>query len=252
MSDWKDEDATTSSSNTTDMNKSISSSQNSNGSIDEISKDDLLEIVVEQADVIDEQADVIEETRNELDDLRNELDETQDELQATQDELSETQDRLSKQVADDRKRISSLEDQLADVEPTPHGSQSTMQDVELTPMERIARSDDVSEINESPTVERAVALFRNLTTWGNSTTRGYTLRPADNPLSLLQADQDEDLYWSQYYRACRAVEELTKGAVTFVDTEKHGKTLVLHEDSEVYQRLTTDQAQSQTALSATT
>jgi hypothetical protein len=65
-----------------------------------------------------------------------------------------------------------------------------------------------------------------------------TLRPADKPKDLLEAATGESLAWQQYYRACEALESLSKGAVTFVDTNRHGKTLVFHDETAVHARAT--------------
>jgi hypothetical protein len=48
---------------------------------------------------------------------------------------------------------------------------------------------------------------------------------------------DESLCWKQYYRAAEALESLSEGAVTFVNSDRHGKMLILHEKSEVYDRM---------------
>jgi len=106
-----------------------------------------------------------------------------------------------------------------------------------TPIEQLSQSDNLSDVTDSVSVERAVSLFKNLPKWGKKTPKGIVLRPADNPLSLLEADRDESLAWRQYYRAAKALERLSRGAVTFVDSDRHGKMLVLHEQSDVYSRL---------------
>jgi regulator of replication initiation timing len=110
---------------------------------------------------------------------------------------------------------------------------------ELTHIERISRAagDDISSVTDSVAARRAVALWRNLPKWGSKTPKGYCLRPKDNPKRLLEADQDEDLAWKQYYRAAEALESLSEGAVTFFDSDTHGKMLVLHEQSEAFDRL---------------
>jgi hypothetical protein len=82
-----------------------------------------------------------------------------------------------------------------------------------------------------------VSLFRNLPKWGAKTPKGICLRPKDNPLQLLEADRDESLAWKQYYRAAKVLERLSKGAVTFFDSDRHGKMIVLHEQSDIYERV---------------
>jgi hypothetical protein len=110
---------------------------------------------------------------------------------------------------------------------------------ELTHIEKISRAagDDISSVTDSVAARRAVALWRNLPKWGTKTPKGYCLRPKDNPKRLLEADQDEDLAWKQYYRAAEALEGLSEGAVTFFDSDTHGKMLVLHEQSEAFDRV---------------
>jgi hypothetical protein len=107
----------------------------------------------------------------------------------------------------------------------------------LTPIEQLSRADDVSDVTNSPTVERAVALFKNIADWGSKTPKGIVLKPADNPLRLLEADQDGSLAWKQYYRAAETLEQLSHGSVTFFDSDKHGKMLCLHEQSETFERV---------------
>jgi hypothetical protein len=48
---------------------------------------------------------------------------------------------------------------------------------------------------------------------------------------------DESLCWKQYYRAAEALEGLSEGSVTFVNSDRHGKMLILHEHSDVYDRM---------------
>jgi hypothetical protein len=56
-------------------------------------------------------------------------------------------------------------------------------------------------------------------------------------VALLEADRDESLSWKQYYRAAETLEKLSKGSVTFFDSDKHGKMLVLHEQSDAFDRV---------------
>jgi len=133
--------------------------------------------------------------------------------------------------------IEELEAGLDSLNPTPETGGTPLQASDLTPIEQLSRADDVSDVTDSPTVERAVALFKNLADWGSKTPKGIVLKPADNPLRLLEADQDESLAWKQYYRAAEALERLSHGSVTFFDSDKHGKTICLHEQSETFDRV---------------
>jgi hypothetical protein len=102
----------------------------------------------------------------------------------------------------------------------------------------LSRADDVDTVTDSASVKRAVSLFESLPDWGQKAPKGIVLRPDDNPLSLLEADRDESLCWKQYYRAAQTLERLSKGAITFFDSDRHGKVLVLHEQSELHDRVT--------------
>lgn len=133
--------------------------------------------------------------------------------------------------------IEELEAGLDTSNPTPEAGETPLQASDLTPIEQLSRADDVSDVTDSPTVERAVALFKNITDWGSKTPKGIVLKPADNPLRLLEADQDESLAWKQYYRAAEALEQLSHGSVTFFDSDKHGKMLCLHEQSKTFERV---------------
>jgi len=133
--------------------------------------------------------------------------------------------------------IEELEADLGTSNPTPEAGKTPLQASDLTPIEQLSRAEDVSDVTDSPSVERAVALFKNIADWGSKTPKGIVLKPADNPLRLLEADQDESLAWKQYYRAAEALEHLSRGSVTFFDSDKHGKMLCLHEQSETFDRV---------------
>lgn len=122
---------------------------------------------------------------------------------------------------------------------TPEAGGPSVDPSDLTEIEQIslAAGDDISSVTSSVRARRAVALWRNLPKWGKKTPKGYCLRPADNPKSLLEADQDEDLAWKQYYRAAEVLESLAEGAVNFCYSDKHGKMLILHEQSEAFDRV---------------
>lgn len=170
------------------------------------------------------------------------ISEKDDQIEQLKDDLQESQDHGGKERAELSKRVSEVETAVEeagfkDETPTPEGGRPPLQQHELTPIEQLSRSDDVSDVTDSPTVERAVSLFKNLSDWGSRTPKGIVLKPADNPLRLLEADRDESLAWKQYYRAAEALERLSEGSVTFFDSDRHGKMLVLHKQSETYERV---------------
>lgn len=206
------------------------------------------------SELVEDVADAGEEVVEEV----GELTETIEELREDVDDVTETVDEQPEiDVEDDGDPLGSVtvdgaplgraikskpsrtdvEDMIEDVTPTPDDGETTRQEPDTTPIERLAVADDVKEVTDSVSVERAVSLFRNLPNWGAKTPKGICLRPADNPLQLLEADRDESLAWKQYYRAAKVLERLSKGAVTFFDSDRHGKMIVLHQQSDVYERV---------------
>lgn len=231
--------------------------------------------MTDATDRLDEIEARLDELQAENEQLREENDELHarvDDLEAENEQLQERVDELEAQpevsIEDDSRPIRTLEvagapvgrritasiteydwdtelrpDLEADLEasnPTPEAGETTRQQADLTHIEQISRAagDDISSVTDSVDARRAVALWRNLVQWGKKTPKGYCLRPADNPVSLLEADQDENLCWKQYYRACEALEGLSEGAVTFCHSDRHGKMLVLHEQSDAFERAT--------------
>jgi TolA-binding protein len=179
-----------------------------------------------------------------------ELSQRVSELESTVQEQAETIDQLrddlraekemrGKQVAETRQQVEEVRETVSVEEtPTPEAGQTTVQPSELTPVEQIARADDVEAVTDSASVRRAVTLFKNLEDWGEKAPKGITLKPSDNPLSLLEAACGESLCWKQWYRTAETLESLSEGAATFFDSDRHGKMICLHEQSEVYDRVT--------------
>jgi flagellar biosynthesis GTPase FlhF len=166
-------------------------------------------------------------------------DDLEQEVADLEDRLDEQTDEAARDRAETKQRVSALEEaDSGDETPTPETAETTEQGIESTPIEQLSQSDDVEEVTDSASVKRAVSLFENLRDWGQKAPKGIVLRPADNPLSLLEADRDESLCWKQYYRAAQTLERLSRGAVTFFDSDRHGKMLVLHEQSELHDRVT--------------
>jgi uncharacterized coiled-coil protein SlyX len=200
--------------------------------------DELRSELTEHQETINDQQETIESQQETIEDQQNEIDELRS-------ELIEHQERSVRKIAETMKDVNQLQESFeGDSEgvtptPTPNDGQTARQEHELTPIEQISRADNenLDQVIDSPSVRRAVSLFKNITDWGNRTPKGIVLKSSDNPLSLLSADMDESLCWKQYYRAAEALESLSKGALTFFNSEKHGKMLVLHQKSEVYDRM---------------
>jgi hypothetical protein len=252
---------------TTDGDKTLSLTTEEDRSITNLSadadKETLVSAVTELADAVTELAEDNEQLRAEVADLRDDerdadLEDDSDEEESDEDlrdDLRDEQQTRAKEDAAIRQRVTNVEERLDDVEegglpdadPTPDRQQS----MALTPIERLAdgNEEDVSQ-HVTPSIERAVTLFEHIRDWARKTPKGYTLRPADSPKTLLEAARGESLAWQQYYRAAETLEQLTKGAVTFFDHDRHGKTIVLHEHSEVHSRVTSETDHSQPSLAA--
>jgi hypothetical protein len=183
---------------------------------------------------VEAQGERIAELEEENRELREGHSQHRDEVADLRDRL----DALSTGLSTAHEEIEAVEEQVDAAEPTPSDGNTGLRRDELTPIERLSTDGDVEEVTTSASVERAVEIFDNIQSWGTKVPKGYTIRPEDNPLALLEAARDEDLSWRQWYRAAQTLEQLSRGAVTFFDSDRHGKTLVLHEQSAVYERVT--------------
>jgi uncharacterized coiled-coil protein SlyX len=196
-----------------------------------------------QQSTIDNQQNQIESQQETIDDQQNQIESQQDEIDELRQELTEHQEKSIRKIAETMKDVNQIQESLeADsdgITPTPNDGQTARQSHELTPVEQIARGDteNLDKVIDSPSVRRAISLFKNIADWGNRTPKGIVLKSSDNPLSLLSADMDNSLCWKQYYRAAEALEGLSEGAVTFVNSDRHGKMVILHEHSDVSQRM---------------
>jgi TolA-binding protein len=216
-------------------------SANTPTAISSYDREGLIEIIEEQQQQLETQQQQINQLQEISQQQQQQLDDQADEIEELQEELRETKEHAGKERAELSGRISEVEAGLTDENPTPNGEETATQRADLTPVEQLSQADDPGEVTDSPTVERAVSLFKNLPQWGSKTPKGVVLKPADNPLSLLEADRDESLAWKQYYRAAEALEQLSEGSVTFFDSDRHGKMIVLHEQSEAYDRVVSGQ-----------
>jgi uncharacterized coiled-coil protein SlyX len=207
----------------------------------------LVEVVETQQETINDLQETVEDQQQEIDQLRGAVDDVTETVEEQPEiDVEDEGDPLGSLTVDgapvgraitSKPSRTDVEDMIEDVTPTPDDGETTRQEPDTTPIERLAVADDVEEVTDSVSVERAVSLFRNLSSWGKKTPKGICLRPKDNPLQLLEADRDESLAWKQYYRAAKVLERLSKGAVTFFDSDRHGKMIVLHERSDVHERV---------------
>jgi uncharacterized coiled-coil protein SlyX len=205
--------------------------------------EELEQRVDDQQSTIDDQQSTIESQQETIEDQQETIEDAQNEIDELRSELIEHQERSVRKIAETMKDVNQLQESLesdsSDTTPAPTDGGTTIQEHDLKPIEQISRadSDNLDEVIDSPSVRRALSLFQNMMDWGSRTPKGIVLKSSDNPLSLLSADMDESLCWKQYYRAASALEGLSEGAVTFVNSDRHGKMLILHEHSDVSQRM---------------
>ena len=204
--------------------------------------EELEQRVDDQQSTIDDQQSTIESQQETIEDQQETIEDAQNEIDELRSELIEHQERSVRKIAETMKDVNQLQESLesdSSDTTTPTDGGTTIQEHDLKPIEQISRADseNLDEVIDSPSVRRALSLFQNMMDWGSRTPKGIVLKSSDNPLSLLSADMDESLCWKQYYRAASALEGLSEGAVTFVNSERHGKMLILHEHSDVYQRM---------------
>jgi uncharacterized protein (UPF0335 family) len=199
------------------------------------------------ATIVEQLVDRVDDLEQEKADLVDRVDDLEQEKADLVDRVDDLEQETARERAEDRQRLTGLEEAVEDVEedtsptsdPTPQAGKDASTEP-LTPIERLSESGDSTDVatNVTASVRRAVKLFDHLPDWGQATPKGRVLKPSDRPKQLLEAATDESLAWTQYYRAAEALERLSKGAITFFDHQKHGKTLVLHEGSDVHDRAT--------------
>ena len=170
-------------------------------------------------------------------------------LKAVITEQADRIDLLLKERAEDRQRIAELEDYRADNEHdkatirqlVTEGEQTTDADpdtdttesdervaesgADLTPMERLVKmgeTDVMADVTAS--VKRAKAIAQHFGEWARKTPKGLVVK--DNLKTLLQTATDERLAWKQVYRAARALEKFTQGAICFEKHRRHGWMLI--------------------------
>jgi hypothetical protein len=196
--------------------------------------DDVLSDFVDSAEGL---ASLVRQTAKKTNTVDERATENSADIGELEQDLDDEKDKRSASIEGVHNRVSSVEDQITASNPTPQAEKTNAQAGDLTPIEQLSQADDIDEVTDSQSVQRAVSIFKNIDNWGCRTPKGIVLKPADNPLSLLEADQDESLAWKQYYRAAEALEQLSQGSATFFHSDKHGRIICLHSQSEAYQRV---------------
>lgn len=97
----------------------------------------------------------------------------------------------------------------------------------MLPIERLAKFGEDSTViaDVTASVKRARAIFQHFKQWSSKTPSGYVVK--GNLKSLLETATGESLYWKQVHRACKKLEQWSKGVFEFKKTRKHGWIVVV-------------------------
>jgi hypothetical protein len=169
---------------------------------------------------------------HELRSSNEQLAERVEEAETDRDELRSEIERAEASRGHIIEDIVDVEQQLDDVEAGAGGSEggsddakTTMQQSDMTPIERISKMDaEDTGIDMTPSIERAVSMFDHWREWSKKTPKGRVLK--DGLKNLLRTATGEKLAWRQVYRAAEALEELSKGRIEFIHHNRHGKMLI--------------------------
>ncbi|MCO8245316.1 hypothetical protein [Haladaptatus sp. AB643] len=191
---------------------------------EDVSVSDLAEHVQTLADSITELKAEVAEKDERIDDLEQQVDELEAE-QNTQEKRMDALGMGTESVNDD---IANLEDNIDAANSNHSDEQSTPTD-DWTPLERLSLiGEDALDDHVSASDRRAVTVFEHWEEWSTKTPQGNLLKTSDNLKSLLSTATDEHLAWKQVYRACRRIEQLSQGRLTFFQHDKHGWMLKQH------------------------
>jgi regulator of replication initiation timing len=168
---------------------------------------------------------------HELRSSREQLEERVDDAETERTELQGKLERAEASRGHIIEDIVDVEEQLADVEAGPvepdngNNAETPKQHTDMAPIKRISVMDtDETGIDVTPSIERAVSIFEHWEEWSDKTPKGRVLK--SNLKTLLRTATSEGLAWRQVYRAAKALEELSKGHIEFIDHSRHGKMLI--------------------------
>ena len=191
---------------------------------EDVSVSDLTEHVQTLADCITELKAEVAEKDERIDDLEQRV----DELEAEQNTQEKRMDALGMGIESANDDIADLEDSI-DATSSCTDEQNTPTD-DWTPLERLSViGEEALDDHVSASDRRAVTVFEHWEEWSTKTPQGNLLKTSDNLKSLLSTATDEHLAWKQVYRACRRIEQLSQGRITFFQHDKHGWMLKQHQ-----------------------
>ncbi|WP_049912578.1 hypothetical protein [Halococcus thailandensis] len=154
-----------------------------------------------------------------------EIEDERDQLQSELERAEASRGHIIEDIVDVEEQLDDVEAGSGSVMGGDDTAETTPQDTEMTPIERVSEMDaEDTGIDVTPSIERAVSIFDHWQEWSNKTPKGRVLK--DGLKSLLRTATGEKLAWRQVYRAAEALEELSKGQIELIHHNRHGKMLI--------------------------
>jgi predicted nucleic acid-binding Zn-ribbon protein len=176
-------------------------------------------------------------TERDLAEVGQDIEDLEEEVEA----LDEKRYYNLQDIADIELRLDDLEEWQDSIDDSGVTGDDQLRLDDLTELERmeLLGVEEVLDANQGgKTAERALTIANHLEEWGQKTPKGLVIRCSDHNLRhLLGAERNETLAWKQVHRACQKVVAGAEGAVAFLDTDRHGRVLCLHEDTGLYERI---------------
>lgn len=174
----------------------------------------------------------------EVDQLKNQVESLKDELESVKQDFHAYRKAVSKKFSNHQDELEDLEAQFQQDNPKGSSTDDTDSDgtqTDMLPIERLSRLKNNEQEQDNPfgdttpSVDRAVTIFDHFRQWSEKAPKGRVI--TNGLKTLLETATDENLYWSQIKRACRKVEEFSKGAIQFKKTSRHGNILIAQNQS---------------------
>lgn len=183
------------------------------------------------------------EDRHEFDERIQELADGQGELETEVNILHSRADHISEFAEDINDRLEALNDNVSEkqkevdqrltmLEETGGGQDddSKAQKIEEVAsgsrLARLSRLDESTIESEfSVDVQRAIEIYKHFDEWSSPTSAGKRLKSGELK-KLLNAKTDDDLAWTQLYRAMEKFEDNTEESYELIETKAVGKALI--------------------------
>lgn len=182
------------------------------------------------------------EDRHEFNEKISELADNQGELETEVNILNSRADHISEFTDDINDRLESLNDNVSDKQEevdrrlTLLEENGSSQDEDKTDkveevasgsrLARLSRLDDKTIEEEfSVDIHRAIKIYRHFDEWSSPTNAGKRLKSGELK-KLLNAKTDDQLAWTQLYRAMEKFENNTEESYELIETKAVGKALI--------------------------